>query len=322
MLLNQIRECHPDVESRVTFHVIYPARYSFLDNYFQYYLPSTSDIFGTNENIENQCSTVVRKNIDLLGEIARQVDPNSRNIPEYITDFPNPLANNVDRQACITRFYLVMDGDMKPSYGLREDFVKFAERKGLNSQFAMPKHYPNVGPPMTLRGLKQVLVINNSLDFISFPDPVCGTYKDFDFYPPDIFIIPTFEYNGTKPVPRTIDELMEAVREETAAPFYHIQTPQLYSMTCHQYWLKLNHSKQDCAYRINYTYRYEPFHIGWNDYEPMLDVRFSGHSHVKHCLVRNFCLLEVFFTCFRVIVNAHICITRPCSWLLMATTST
>jgi len=104
-------ECWPEIKKRVTFHLVYPTNHP-------------ADLSASVGMIDHDgCD-------DLLAKISSYGNDATQN---YAGDIPYPhnVARNAARRGVATEFVFLVDIDVMPSLGLRDDFVDFARRQDV-----------------------------------------------------------------------------------------------------------------------------------------------------------------------------------------------
>ena len=104
-------ECWPEIKKRVTFHLVYPTNHP-------------ADLSASVGMIDHEgCD-------DLLAKISSYGNDATQN---YAGDIPYPhnVARNAARRGVATEFVFLVDIDVMPSLGLRDDFVEFARRQDV-----------------------------------------------------------------------------------------------------------------------------------------------------------------------------------------------
>ncbi|XP_030854718.1 beta-1,4-glucuronyltransferase 1 [Strongylocentrotus purpuratus] len=114
-----LKECILGVRRNVTFHLVHPVNS----------VSEEAEIFGS---VNNKRS--IRVPLIHCSKLMEAIKASYSSVSNYAADgilYPNNLLRNVGRANILTEFHFVLDIDMLPSVGLRENFLNFV--KGSSS---------------------------------------------------------------------------------------------------------------------------------------------------------------------------------------------
>ncbi|XP_072163967.1 beta-1,4-glucuronyltransferase 1-like [Diadema setosum] len=110
-----LQECYLGIRRNVTFHLVHPLS-SF---------SKEAEVYGAKTNKRSISVPMVQ--CDKLIDSIKSSSENVRNYAQNGVSYPTNLLRNVGRTHALTDYHFVLDVDMLPSCGLRENFLQFVQ---------------------------------------------------------------------------------------------------------------------------------------------------------------------------------------------------